>query len=107
VYIHPAPELNSFLSSEFPVDKSLRSAVLGSFETAQERTIDYIARSPLLVYSESKGEYFESNIYPAIERFSKQSSVPESFLIGAGFGKYASALSLQGIGDRLIEYLRN
>lgn len=107
VYIHPAPELNSFLSSEFPVDKSLRSVVLGSFESAQERTIDYIARSPLFVYSESKGEYFESNIYPAIERFSKQSSAPESFLIGAGFGKYASALSLQGIGDRLSEYLRN
>jgi hypothetical protein len=107
VLIHPALEFEGYLSSEYPVESDLKSALTVSFQSTHEITLDYFSRSPLLVYAESKGSYFDFNIAPAIESFSKNGSSPESFLIGEGFGTKYSAATVQDLGDKLVEYLRN
>lgn len=106
VYIDAAPELKGYLMTQFPIEKETRDYVLGHGDSSRSIQIQYIAREPLFVYGTAKGVYYSSNVEPALKELTQGGKSPESLLVGSGFGNHISSKVVEGIGDKLIAYLR-
>ena len=106
VFIDAAPELKGYLLSQFPIERETRDYVMGYGESAKSSQIQYIAREPLFVYGTVKGVYYSSNIEPALKSLTQGGKSPESFLVSNGFGSHISSKVLDGIGDKLGDYLK-
>ncbi len=106
VYIDAAPELKGYLMSQFPIERETRDYVMGYEESPQSLQIQYIAREPLFVYGTIKGAYYSSNIEPALKKLTQSGKSPESLMVGSGFGNHISSKVVEGIGDKLIAYLK-
>jgi hypothetical protein len=106
VFIDAAPELKGYLMSQFPLERETREYVMGYGESSKTLQIQYIAREPLFVYGTVKGAYYSNNIEPALKKLSQGGKSPESLLVGSGFGSHISSKVVEGIGDKLIAYLK-
>jgi hypothetical protein len=106
VFIDAAPELKGYLLSQFPIERETRDYVMGYGESAKSLQIQYIAREPLFVYGTVNGVYYSSNIEPALKSLTQGGKSPESFLVSNGFGSHISSKVLDGIGDKLGDYLK-
>jgi hypothetical protein len=106
VYIDAAPELKGYLLTQFPTERETRDYVMGYGESSKSLQIQYIAREPLFVYGTVKGVYYSNNIEPALKNLTQGGKSPESLLVGSGFGNHISSKVVEGIGEKVIAYLK-
>ena len=106
VFVNAAPELKGYLQTQFPIERETRDYVMGFGQSEQSLQIPYIAREPLFVYGSAKGAYYSSNIEPALKQLTQGGKSPESLMVGSGFGSHISSSVVEGIGDKLVYYLK-